>query len=325
MRALIQQQFGDPAEVLAVEDVPLPEPGPREVRIRVLLSPIHNHDLWTVRGSYGYKPELPARAGTEAVGVVDAVGAEVQGFAVGQRVATGGTFGAWSEYLIAKAGALVPVPDGISDEVAAQLVSMPFSAITLVDFLEVGAGDVIIQNTANGAVGRMVAQIATSRGIRVIGVVRRSEDAAALAVSGIDDVVATDQEDWKVQVRELAGDRPIRAAVDSVGGRAAGDLLHLLGDGGMLVSFGAMASPQLELLSGDLIFKQAVVKGFWASKISEAMPTETRQALFGELVGLIAGGRLTLPVDSIHPLEDIRAAVAASGRQGRAGKVLLRP
>lgn len=325
MRALIHHEFGDPAEVLAVEDVPLPEPGPREVRIRVTLSPIHNHDLWTVRGSYGYKPDLPARAGTEAVGVVDAVGAEVEGIAVGERVATGGTFGTWGEYVVAKPGAVVPVPDGVPDEVAAQLISMPFSAITLVDFLEVSAGDVIIQNTANGTVGRLVSQIATSRGIRVVGLVRREEDAATLTASGFPDIVATDAEGWQDRVRELVGDTPIRAAVDSVGGRAAGDLLHLLGDGGTLVSFGAMASPKLELLSGDLIFKQAVVKGFWGSKVSAAMPADTRRALFGELFQLIGAGRLTLPVDSVHSLDDVRAAVEASGRQGRVGKVLLRP
>ncbi len=62
------------------------------MRLRVLLSPIHNHDLWTIRGTYGFKPELPARAGTEAVGVVEELGEGVEGLTVGQRVATGGTF-----------------------------------------------------------------------------------------------------------------------------------------------------------------------------------------------------------------------------------------
>ncbi|PXA80044.1 alcohol dehydrogenase, partial [Caulobacter sp. D4A] len=74
MRSAIHDVFGDPAEVLALADSPIPEPGPGKVRIRTLLSPIHNHDLWTVRGNYGYKPALPAIGGSEAVGVVDAVG-----------------------------------------------------------------------------------------------------------------------------------------------------------------------------------------------------------------------------------------------------------
>lgn len=325
MRALIHSEFGDPAQVLSVEEVPVPEPGPREVRIRVILATIHNHDLWTVRGTYGYKPQLPARAGTEAVGIVDAVGPEVEGIEVGQRVATGGTFGTWAEYVIAKAGAVVPVPDSIPDEIAAQLIAMPFSAITLVDFLGVESGDVVLQNTANGTVGRLVAQIGASRGITVIGIVRRASDVDELASAGISNIVSTDDDGWKDRVRELAGDRPIRAAVDSVGGSAAGDLLHLLGDGGTLVSFGAMASDRMQLSSGDLIFKQAVVKGFWGSKVSAAMPGDTQRALFGELFQLVGSGRLTLPVDSIHPLDDIAGAVAASTRQGRVGKVLLRP
>jgi NADPH:quinone reductase-like Zn-dependent oxidoreductase len=325
VRALIHSEFGDPAQVLSVEELPVPEPGPREVRLRVALATIHNHDLWTVRGTYGYKPELPARAGTEAVGIVDAVGSEVEGIEVGQRVATGGTFGAWAEYVIAKAGAVVPVPDSIPDEVAAQLIAMPFSAITLVDFLGVESGDVIAQNTANGAVGRLVAQIGASRGITVIGIVRRASDVGELASEGISNIVSTDDDGWKDRVRELAGDRPIRAAVDSVGGSAAGDLLHLLGEGGTLVSFGAMASDRMQLSSGDLIFKQAVVKGFWGSKVSAAMPGESQRALFGELFQLVGSGKLTLPVDSIHPLDDIADAVAASTRPGRVGKVLLRP
>jgi NADPH:quinone reductase-like Zn-dependent oxidoreductase len=325
VRALIHSEFGDPAQVLSVEELPVPEPGPREVRLRVVLATIHNHDLWTVRGTYGYKPELPARAGTEAVGIVDAVGSEVEGIEVGQRVATGGTFGAWAEYVIAKAGAVVPVPDSIPDEVAAQLIAMPFSAITLVDFLGVESGDVIAQNTANGAVGRLVAQIGASRGITVIGIVRRASDVGELASEGISNIVSTDDDGWKDRVRELAGDRPIRAAVDSVGGSAAGDLLHLLGEGGTLVSFGAMASDRMQLSSGDLIFKQAVVKGFWGSKVSAAMPGESQRALFGELFQLVGSGKLTLPVDSIHPLDDIADAVAASTRPGRVGKVLLRP
>ena len=325
MRAIVQHEFGDPATVLAVEEVPLAQPGPREVRIRVLLSPIHNHDLWTVRGTYGVTPELPARAGTEAVGIVDAVGEEVEGIEVGQRVATGGTFGAWSEHLIAKPGAVVPVPDGIPDEVAAQLIAMPFSAITLVDFLQVGDGDAIVQNTANGTVARLVAQIGASRGIRVIGIARREADVHELAASGIDNVVASSVDGWQDRVRELAGDRPIRAAVDSVGGVASGELAALLAEGGTLVSFGAMASDRMELSSGDIIFKQLTVKGFWGSKVSAAMSSQTRRELFGELFRLVAGGEVTLPVDGVYALDDVASAVAASTRQGRVGKVLLRP
>src|SRR6195952_3712470 len=101
MRAIMHSTFGEPSEVLTVEEIPLPQPGPGEVRVRTLLSPIHNHDLWTIRGTYGFKPELPAGTGTEAVGVIDALGEGVTGVEIGQRVATGGTFGVWAEFFVA--------------------------------------------------------------------------------------------------------------------------------------------------------------------------------------------------------------------------------
>lgn len=94
MRSAIHNVFGDPAEVLALGEAPRPEPGPGQVRIKTILAPIHNHDLWTVRGSYGYKPELPAIGGSEAVGTVEALGPDVSGVALGQRVAVASVHGA---------------------------------------------------------------------------------------------------------------------------------------------------------------------------------------------------------------------------------------
>ncbi|WP_306342093.1 zinc-binding dehydrogenase [Microbacterium sp. C448] len=130
--------------------------------------------------------------------------------------------------------------------------------------------------------------------------------------------------DWRERVAEILGDAAPRAAVDSVGGSAAGDLLSLLGEGGTLVSFGAMGPDKLELSSGDLIFKQATVKGFWGSKVSQWMDASKRGALFGELVERIGSGEVTLPVGEVFEFTDARAAAAASDQPGRAGKILLR-
>ncbi len=325
MRALLQPQFGDPAEVLSVQEVPAPEPGPGQVLVRVLLSPIHNHDLWTVRGSYGFKPEMPARAGTEAVGVVEALGEGVEHLVIGQRVATGGSFGAWAELIVAPAAGLVPVPDEMPDEAAAQLVSMPFSAIALIDFLEVSEGDWIVQNAANGAVGRLVAQLAAARGVNVLGLVRRADGVEELRDQGIERIVATDDDGWRDRVRQLVGDAPIVAGVDSVGGSAAGDVVSLLAEDGVLVVFGAMASPTLQIASGDVIFKQVVVKGFWGSKVFPAMDREKRGRLMGELMSGIASGTLTVPVEKVYSLDEIADAARASAEPGRRGKILLRP
>lgn len=223
--------------------VPSPEPGPGQVRLRILLSPIHNHDIWTIRGTYGFKPELPAASGTEAVGVVDALGDGVENLTIGQRVATGGTFGTWAEYVVTKAAGLIPVPDAVADESAAQLISMPFSAISLLEFLTVQEGDWIVQNAANGAVGRMLAQLGKARGVNVLGLVRRTAGVEELRAQGIENVIATDQDDWREQAEKITGSAPISAGVDSVGGAASGDVLSLLAENGTLVAFGAMNSP----------------------------------------------------------------------------------
>ncbi|MDQ0647870.1 NADPH2:quinone reductase [Microbacterium natoriense] len=324
MRALIHHTFGEPEDVLTVEERPLPEPGPGQVRLRIVLSPIHNHDIWTIRGTYGFKPELPAASGTEALGIVDALGEGVDGLAIGQRVATGGTFGAWAEYIVANAAGLIPVPASLSDEVASQLVSMPFSTISLLEFLEVKPGDWIVQNAANGAVGRMLAQLGAARGVNVLGLVRRSAGVEELRAQGIENVVATDQSDWAEQAAKITGGAPIVAGVDSVGGAASGQVLSLLAENGTLVAFGAMNSPIMEIASGDVIFKQATVKGFWGSKVIQTTDAATRGALFGELIQRVSDGTLTLPVAGVFDAADAADAMRASRTPGRVGKVLLK-
>ncbi|WP_271177940.1 zinc-binding dehydrogenase [Leifsonia poae] len=324
MRALVHHEFGDPAALLAVEQRALPQPGPGQVRVRTLLSAIHNHDLWTVRGTYGFKPELPAQAGTEAVGVVDALGPDVDQLAVGQRVTTGGTFGVWAEYFVADAAGLIPVPDALPDEAAAQLVSMPFSALSLLHSLDLKEGDWLIQNAANGAVGRMVAQLGAARGINVVGLVRRAAGVDELRAQGIDRVIATDSDDWRDRLAEITGGADIHVGIDSVGGRSAGDVMSTLAVNGTLVVFGAMASPTLEISSGDVIFKQGTIKGFWGSVVSREMPADLKGKLFGELITRVLDGSLTLPVAATYDFDEISAAVTASDQPGRVGKVLLR-
>src|SRR5689334_15251739 len=170
MKAVVFDEFGSPRKVLRVEERPLPEPGPGQVRVKLVLSPIHNHDLMIVTGHYGYKPSLPHVPGTEALGVVDKLGEGVSTLKVGQRV-TGGASAAWAEYYLASAQSLVPLPDGIDDGTACQLVAMPMSAVRLFADLEVKPGDWIVQNAANGAVGKMLARFAAERGINVLNIV----------------------------------------------------------------------------------------------------------------------------------------------------------
>lgn len=324
MRTLIHDTFGNPAEELRVADAPDPTPGPGQVRIRMAMAPIHNHDVLTVSGDYGFKPTLPSPAGTEATGVVEALGEGVTHLTVGQRVA-GGAFGVWAETYVANAAGLVPVPDALDDETAAQLLSMPMSALALLDSLGVAEGDWIVQNSAGGAVGRLVAQFARIRGVSVLGLVRRSGGVDELATAGIDRVVATDRDDWRDEVARVTGGAPLVVGIDSVGGEATGDILSLVADGGRLILFGGMASWRMTAAISDVIFRGVTITGFWGSKAVPSLSPEKRGSLVREVVERAVSGDITLPVDSVFPLDRIADAIAAHERTGRTGKVLLRP
>lgn len=324
MRSIIHRSFGEFADVLEQAEMPQPEPKAGQVRLKVILSPIHNHDVLTVVGSYGYKPELPAIGGSEAVGIIDALGEGVTGLQVGQRVSAAGIHGSWAEYCLAPAAAVVPLPEVIPDELAAQLIAMPLSALMLLDFAQLQPGQWMIQNTANGAVGKTVAMIAQARGIHVINLVRRQEAVAEMTALGIQNVVATDQADWKAQVKAIQGDQPLMVGVDSIGGKASGELLSVLGENSLLVSFGSMTGETMQIESGDLIFKQASIKGFWASVVNQQMPAERKKALVVELLTLAAQQKLTLPVEGVFEFSELKAAAEKATQSARQGKVLFK-
>lgn len=325
MQSIIHHKFGEPVDVLASAEMPKPEPKAGEVCIKMILSPIHNHDVWTVRGSYGYKPTLPAIGGSEGVGVIDALGEGVDHVSVGHRVAVAAVHGSWAEYFIAPAQGVVPLVDAIDDETAAQLIGMPISALMLLDFIDLQKDHWLIQNTANGAVGKTVAMIAQARGQKVIHLVRRSDAIAEMNALGIQNVVATDQPDWKDQVKAIHADQPLIAGVDSIGGKASGEMLALLSENSVLVSFGSMTGEVMQISSGDLIFKQAIVKGFWASVVNKQLSAERKRELIVELVTLAAQKKLVLPVEGIFSFDQIQQAAAKATQGARQGKVLLKP
>jgi NADPH2:quinone reductase len=323
MRSVVLKRFGHPREVLAVEDRPVPEPGPGQIRLKTVLSPIHNHDLAIIRGVYGYKPTLPAIVGSEALGVVDRLGPGVEHLAVGQRVAAMGQ-GAWAEYSLAAAATAVPVPPGVPDEGACQLVAMPFSAYLLIEDLALRPGEWMIQNAAGGAVGRIVNTLAREREIKVINLVRRQSSAGELAAEGVEHLLATDDPEWPSKVAAETGGAPVLRALDSVGGKAANDLMSVLAPGGVLVSFGALSGHSLSIDPGHLIFKQTTVKGFWASPRAAAASPADRVRMVTDLVRLIAAGKLPLRVAATYELGEVAEAVVASETPGRLGKVALK-
>lgn len=323
MRSVVFDSFGDPATVLVLGERPMPEPAAGQVRVKMRMSPIHNHDLAIIRGVYGYKPPLPAVPGTEAVGTVDAVGDGVGHLKPGQRVMMAGASATWAEYFLAPAAKLIPVPDAVPDSVACQLIAMPLSAAMLLEDLQLASGDWMVQNTANGAVGKTVAMLAQAKGIHVVNLVRRDAGVAELQALGIANGVSTEQAGWEARVKDITQGAPIVRAVDSIGGDAANQILNVTAPGVTLVSFGAMSGKPLVVAPDNLIFKQATIKGFWGSKRTETTPPAELARLVGELIRLAATGALKLPVEASFDLAQAAAAAAASAVPGRAGKITL--
>lgn len=324
MKAAIHDTFGEPVDVLRARDVDKPVPSAGDVLVRMTLSPIHNHDLWIIRGNYGYKPDLPgAIGGTEAVGIIDAVGEGVDTGLIGTRIAVAGVHGTWAEYFTASAQGVLPLPDAISDTAGAQLIAMPFSAISLLETLKATKGDWIIQTSANGAVGKIIATLAKSRGIHLVNLVRREEAVQELVDLGIDNVLSTSDAGWQQKAREIMGKAGATSAIDSVGGDVSADLVELLGLDGELIVFGTATGAPMPLSSGSLIMKHITVKGFWGSRVSSEMDPDERKRLITELVTLTATGKLVLEDGGVFSIDQITDALKAALTPGRTGKVLV--
>lgn len=312
MRALRYQKFGEPVDVVEPATVDAPTPGDGEVLVRVSLSPIHNHDLATIRGIYGVKPSLPAIGGSELVGTID-----------GKRVSVLAR-GAWAEYALAHRDGLVPIPDGIPDETAAQLLAMPLSAIVLFDELRVSKGEWIVQNAANGAVGRTLIAVAQKAGANVMNLVRREAAAGELRAGGAKHVVVQDGE-WVKRVRDETDGAPIARVVDSVCDENSITLNGLLAPDGEHVVFGALAKRALCVNPGTLIYGQTHIRGFWMIAWMNKASAQQKAAAVGRCLAMAAAGELWLPVAGTYPLKDATEALRAAETAGRPGKVLIAP
>jgi NADPH2:quinone reductase len=322
MIALQYARFGEPSDVAEPAEIPIPEPGAGEVRLRLIRSPIHNHDLATIRGTYGIRPTLPAVGGSEMLGVVDALGANLTNVRVGTRVACV-TRGAWAEYALAPAASLITMPDALTDEVACQLLAMPASAYVLFDELRTQPGMWIVQNAAGGAVGRILMRLAQSRGVHVINLVRREDTASELRALGAEHVVVTERASWPDEVRALAPEGVARI-VDSVAGPQTIELQRLLAKRGELIVFGALSRSGIKLDPSLMISQETTVRGFWMTAWSARASVEARAAAMHAVIDAAMKGELPLAVAATYSLSDAKDALAAAETPGRAGKVLFR-
>lgn len=324
MRALCFHEFGPPADVLRLEELTTPQPGPGQVRLRLSHRPINPSDLLTISGDYGRLPRLPATPGLEGVGRVEAVGEAVTGWRVGDRAIPLGSGGTWCEAIISDAARLLPVPDAVGDETAAQFVVNPVTAwVMLEEELALRPGDWLVQTAAGSTLGRLVIQLAQLRGYRTINLVRRPEQARELLDLGADAAFCTEEPDVVRSVRALTEGKGAHGALDAVGGEAGALALRCLRAGGVMLVYGILGGDPLPLHNGEMLFRGLTVRGFWLSHWFQHSPPDRVQPTLLALMQLMAEGRLIPPVEAAYDLADYLAAIAHADRPGRQGKVLL--
>lgn len=323
MKSILFEQTGKPANILKPTDVPLPEPGPNEVRVKVIAAPINPSDIMFVQNLYGIRPQLPSGAGFEGMGVVDAVGEDVP-MQTGTRVSFTGV-GTWAEYAIAHQRSLIPVPDAMPDEVAAQLFVNPFTAYAMVEDSGVAEGGWLLLTAAGSAFGKLVIQLCRMRGINSIGTVRRNDLNDELKTLGLTEVINTETENMGARVREITGGKGVACVLDAVGGHTTTEALTCLAKGGTLFLYGLMSMQDPAINAGLMIFRELTIKGFWLTDWMRRVDSQTRESVAQNVISLLASGTIQMPVEAAYPLDQIADAVEHADRPGRWGKILVKP
>ena len=233
-------------EVLQIEDADVGEPGPGEVRIRVEAVGLTRAEAMYRAGRYPVKPQLPSLIGYEGVGTIEALGAGVEGFAIGERVCVlpmiqQGQYGIWAEQAIVPARILLPAPPGLSPAEAASIWMQYMTAFALIEVAEIGIGDGVIVRAASSSVGIAAIQLANWAGSVSIACTRSHAKAAALREQGAAHVVATEEEDLVARVMEITGGKGARTAFDPVGGPYVDTLAQALAPRGILFIYGGLS------------------------------------------------------------------------------------
>ncbi len=296
--------------------------GPDTVRVKLLAAVIHPSDFGMIQGSYGILPSLPAIAGREGVGEVVEVGNDVEALRPGDWVRMPDT-GAWCAFSVAPAASLMPLPNDIPVELAAMASINPPTAWRILRDAHLSAGEWIIQNAANSAVGQYAIQMARSLDLKTLNVVRRQELVEPLKAMGAD-VVVLEESGYEKKLAELTGGASIRLGLNSVGGQSALRLARCLGYGAKLVTFGAMSFEPVRFPTRQLIFNNITLTGFWLDRWYKENSRERIQVMNDRLFQMMRDGTLEASVEARFPLSRIAEAVEAA-TQPRFGKVLLTP
>ncbi len=341
MRAALFHENGGP-DVLRIEDVPRPEPGPGEVLVRVRAAALNHLDLWVRRG-LPIETTMPHVGGSDVAGDIAEVGAGVDPSRVGERVVVNPslacghcrecaqgeesmcpryrilgehTDGGFAEYVAVDADRAYALPDDLSYEDAAAL---PISYMTawraLVGRAALRPGEDVLVIGASGGTALAAVQIARLLGARVFALTKGAEKVARLKEIGADVAYDRADEDWSAAVYRDTGKRGVDVVVENVGAATWSGSLRALAKGGRLVTYGATAGPKVELDVRQVFWKQIQVIG----------TTMASRAEFEAMLRVVFAGRLRPVVDSVLPLDRIREAHERLESGEQIGKIVLVP
>jgi len=311
--------------VLQVEERPDAAPGPGEVALAVEAAGVNFVDGLFVAGQYQIKPPLPFVPGSEVAGRVAAVGPDVAGVAVGERVLASVGLGGFASRVVVPAASAVTLPDGLDAPRAATFTqSYSTCLFALRERAAAQPGESVLVLGAGGGVGLAAIGVARALGCRVLGVASTSEKRAAALAAGAETVLDPAAEQVKDAARAWAGGTGVDLVVDPVGGALAEPSLRALGDRGRYLVIGFASGPIPSFPLNQVLLRNRTVIGIdWG--IWAMQHAEEQRALLADLLAMVEAGSIEPVAPTVYALGDV--AMALEDLLGRrvVGKVALVP
>jgi NADPH2:quinone reductase len=323
MKCLVCASFG-PLENLALGELPTPEPGPKQVRIRIRAASLNYPDALMVQGLYQMKPTLPFVPGAEFSGTVDAVGAAVTTLKVGDRVVALG-LGGFGEAALAEAVQTLRLPPQMDFETAAAFFLTYCTSLRgLKDCGRLAAGETLLVLGAAGGVGIAAIEIGKAMGAKVIAAASSDSKLELCRRMGADAVINYETENLRSRIDELTGGKGIDVVYDPVGGRYTEDALRALGWRGRLVVVG-FASGTIPKIPANLALlrERTIIGVFWGESVTR--DPQAHASNVAQLLGWHAAGRINPVISERIGLADVPAAMARMVGRGVLGKVIVLP
>jgi NADPH:quinone reductase len=313
MKAIQVTEFGGP-EVLELVELPDPEPADGIAVVDVTRAGINFADTHATRDDYLAKQSLPMIPGGEVAGRT----------AHGRRVAALLAGGGYAEKVAVPEAFLIPVPDPVSDDVAAGLLLQGLTAHALVHrCARLEEGETIVVQAAGGGTGTLAVQLAKRAGGRVIALAS-SEDKRALAERlGADATVDSRVEDLQAAILDANGGEPVNAVLEMSGGAAFEACLRTLAPFGRIVSFGIASREPNQVDTGHLMRHSRAVIGFWLMHLIPQR--ELVASMIADLFSAVEAGELEVVVGEVYPLSEARRAHEDIAARRSHGKLLLDP